>query len=241
MLNSENFYKIFKFDRGRNCLKYLVQEYSIKEIFIPYYLCDVIRHTLFEIGCKINFYHIDDNFMPETDFPKDAYILYPNYFGICFENVKKLADKYSNLIVDNAHAYYEKPQGFASFNSGIKFGYGENAYLRVKTDSIVKNQIVPTIDTERQKKCRNKFWELDKTYSGCNMIIMNRMKNYERLNNENFCPFCYPLLMESEEKADRIVKTLTEQGYTIYRYWNPLPKSYNEYKFYSRLIPIPIV
>ena len=71
------------------------------------------------------------------------------------------------------------------------------------------------------------------------MIIMNIMNNYEKIGENNFCPFCYPLLMESEEKADKIVKSLTEEGYTIYRYWNLLPESYNEYKFYSRLIPVP--
>lgn len=233
-------YKILKFDRGRNCLRFLIQHFNIKEIYLPYYLCDVIRHSVFEEGCKPIFYHIDDEFMPVIDFPKDAYILYPNYFGICTTNSEKLAKIYPNLIVDNAHAYYEEPIGFASFNSGVKFGYGENAYLWMKDNSAVQNDISPTINEEWQKKSRNRFWKLHKTYSGRNMLDIETIRN-EQLNRKTFCPFCYPLLAKSETEADTIVKNLEEEGYTIYRYWNSLPKSFSEYKFYSRLVPIPII
>ena len=36
-------------------------------------------------------------------------------------------------------------------------------------------------------------------------------------------------------------KILTNKGYTIYRYWNNLPKNYPEYKFYRNLVAIPII
>ena len=39
----------------------------------------------------------------------------------------------------------------------------------------------------------------------------------------------------------KVVEKLKKEGKTVYRYWNPLPKNYNEYKFYSRLVPIPIL
>lgn len=227
-------YKILKFERARECLKFLVEQYNIKEIYIPYYLCDVIRHTLFQTNCKPLFYHINDDFMPEIDFPKNAFILYPNYFGIFGKNVKILLNRYPNLIVDNAHAYYAAPSGFASFNSGVKFGY-DNAYLWIKGDQ--NNGVSPIINPEWQKERLENFFKLDKIYSEQNLLDIKEIISTE-INSEKFCPFCYPLLAESEEKANSIVKSL--QGYTIYRYWNQLPKSYNEYKFYSRLVPIPV-
>ena len=227
-------YKILKFERARECLKFLIEQYNIKEIYIPYYLCDVIRHTLFQTNCKPLFYHINDDFMPEIDFPKNAFILYPNYFGIFGKNVKALLNRDPNLIVDNAHAYYEAPSGFASFNSGIKFGY-DNAYLWIKGSK--NNDISPIINPEWQKERLENFFKLDKIYSEQNLLDIKGIISTE-INSEKFCPFCYPLLAESEEKANSIVKSL--QGYTIYRYWNQLPKSYNEYKFYSRLVPIPV-
>ena len=57
---------------------------------------------------------------------------------------------------------------------------------------------------------------------------------------QNTVPFCYPYLAPTIELADKLVEKLTKDGKTIYRYWNNLPKTYNEYKFYSRLVPIPL-
>ena len=114
-------YKQLEFDLARNSLKYVINHFRIKELYIPYYLCDVIRHSLFEAGCKPLFYHIDDNFMPTIEFQKESYILYPNYFGVCEDNVDKLVETYPNIIIDNAHSYYSKPKGLASFNAKHKF------------------------------------------------------------------------------------------------------------------------
>ena len=115
-------YESLYFDFARESLRYLIKTFGIKELYIPYYLCDVIRHTVFEEKCKPVFYHIDDNFMPSVEFDTSDFILYPDYFGICTENVKRLAKIYPKLIVDNAHSYFSEPSGFACFNSAYKFG-----------------------------------------------------------------------------------------------------------------------
>ncbi|MBR6127314.1 hypothetical protein IKQ21_06480 [bacterium] len=204
-------------------------------MYLPYYLCDVIRHTLFEEKCKPVFYHINDNFMPEIDFPENSYIIYPNYFGICGENVKKLVGHYKKLIVDNAHAFFDTPSGFACFNSGAKFNMGDIAFLWIKNRNSfsVKSDDNPSNTYHTYiKKCRNRFWELHKTYSGINCLNIKYSKE--------MTPFCYPLLVKDIDEADKIVKELQDKGLTVYRYWNLLPESYNEYKFYSRLVPIPI-
>lgn len=212
-----------EFNYAREALKFLIKEYEIQEIFIPYYLCDVIRHAVVEVGAKPIFYHIDNEFMPAVEFPKNAYILYPNYFGICEKNVKKLTQIYPKLIVDNAHAYYAEPMGFASFNSIRKFlpvekgatlwiGNGQN---RVKKDY----------------KRREKFFDYHKK-------LIDNLLEIELEEDE--IPFCYPYLAKTEELADKLVEKLTEQGLIVYRYWNRLPKTYNEYKFFSRLVPIPL-
>lgn len=114
-------YKIVKLNSARNCLKYIIKAFAIKEIYLPFYICPVLRTIAYSEGCKINFYHINQNFYPISDFPKDAYILYPNYFGICSSIVKELSNTYNNLIVDNAHSFFSSPSGLATFNSVRKF------------------------------------------------------------------------------------------------------------------------
>lgn len=213
-----------EFDYARNALRYLIRTYGIKEIYIPYYLCDVIRHAIFQEGAKAIFYHIDDNFMPTKDFPKESFILYPNYFGICDKNVFRLNKIYPKLIVDNAHALYAEPMGFASFNSLRKFLPVESgAYLWTGG----AKKIFPPNYIRREE-----FMGYHRKLFKTNKIKINP--------DEIGIPFCYPYLAESINDADSLVKKLSLEGKTIYRYWNPLPKSYNEYKFYSRLVPIPL-
>ena len=213
-----------KFRFARDAFQYLIKTYEIKEIYMPYYLCEVMRHTAFLAHCKPIFYHIDDFFMPAQQFPKDKYILYPNYFGICDKNIDELVKIYPKLIVDNAHAFYAKPRGFASFNSAKKFlPVKDGAYLWVGQGETQEPR-----DIQRHN------------------IFMNYHEKLEASNQlkidiyPDSIPFCYPYLAKDIENADKLVEKLTQQGKTIYRYWHNLPKTYNEYKFYSRLVPIPL-
>lgn len=115
---------------ARNCLRYIIRAYKIKEIFLPYYTCPVVWQAVRKENCRINFYHIDENFMPEKEFEKEDYVLYTNYFGVCGKNVKKLAAKYKNIIIDNSQAFYVPKYGIASFNSIRKFfGVPDGALL----------------------------------------------------------------------------------------------------------------
>ena len=216
-----------KFRYARDAFGYLIQKYEIKEVFMPYYLCDVMRHTAVTHGAKPVFYHIDDDFLPVQDFPLDAYVLYPNYFGICAKNVEKLEKLYPKLIVDNAHAYFEKPSGFACFNSAKKFlPVKEGANLWIK--DICENCIA--LEKPDYKR-REMFMKYHKMLSDNELYVDI---------SESCIPFCYPYLAPSVEIADKLVEKLTADGKTIYRYWNNLPKSFNEYKFYSRLVPVPL-
>lgn len=220
-------YKTLIFNLGRDALRYIIKTYAIKKMHIPYYLCDVVRHTLVEENCKPLFYHIDDNFFPDSEIPENDFILYPNYWGICGENIKKLAEKYPNLIVDNAHAYYDKPSGLACFNAGHKFGY-ENSVLWIKSENGTDDYI-----------------QIDEYAIKRQQIFCNLHNEYKSINNLkidlNSTPFVYPCLTDTIDEADNLVKKLKKDGKTVYRYWNPLPKSFLEYKFYSRLVPIPVL
>ena len=218
-----------EFNLARDAIRYLIRTLNIKKIHIPYYLCDVVRHTLVEEKCKPIFYHINDNFYPNMDFPREDYILYPNYWGVCRENVKKLINIYPKLIVDNAHAFYDEPSGFACFNAGHKFGFQESC-LWIKDDSGKQNYEWTKYAKDALIR-KEKFIELYEKYKMTNLLEVD----------VNSIPYIYPYLAPTIEDADNLVKILKKEGKTVYRYWSPLPKSYNEYKFYSRLVPIPIL
>ena len=211
-------------DLARNSFKEVIKFYGLKQIHLPYYLCDVIRHSAFEVNCKPIFYHIGNNFLPEKDFKKDDFILYPNYFGICDNNVETLCKMYPNIIIDNAHSYFSAPSGRACFNSKRKFldvDSGSDLWIEETTDN-------RKLNTDLLKKRADNFSKIHNILKPTNLLKIDK----------NLSPFCYPYLAKDEKSADNIVKKL--DGVEIFRYWNALPKSYNEYKFYSRLVPIPI-
>jgi len=261
---------LVKLNTARNCLRYIVKSYNIFEIYIPYYICPTVKTALRKEGIKINFYHIDKNFMPVCEFRENDFILYPNYFGICTNNIEYLEKKYKNLIVDNAHSFYSKPQGLASFNSLRKF-FQPNYYIKdgayLYTDkildnafetasnyklcnysfeNIVKNEnrldeediklisettenIMKTINFKEEKQKRlSTFYEYHKIYADKNELEIN-LQQYE-------IPFVYPLLT----KDDQIGYALEKQGLLIFRYWQGIPKHFEEYEFFKYLIPIPI-
>ena len=133
---------------ARNCLRYIIKAFQIKEVYVPYYTCPVVWQSIKKENCNINFYHIDEKFMPTMEFPENSYILYTNYFGICAKNTKDLAAKYKNLIVDNAQAFYMPKYGIASFNSIRKFfGVPDGALLQ--TDEILNENIEQDVSYER--------------------------------------------------------------------------------------------
>ena len=228
-------YEEYKFDLARNSLRYLIKRFNIKEIYLPYYLCDVVRHAVFEEHCRSVFYHIDDTFYPAQTFPAESFVLYPNYFGICDNNVNELEKKYPNLIVDNAHAFYLPPQGFACFNSERKFrNVVEGSYLWIKnadktenSELLTQGSVIEIINSRIEK-----FNMIHDKYGETNQLKIDIVSVKS--------PFCYPYLAKSNEEADILAKQLSDDGFIIYRYWNNLPQSYNEYKFYRRLVPIPI-
>ena len=69
---------------GRNCLKYIINERNITTLFLPYFLCESLSEVAISENVKIEFYHIDNNFMPldidENKLNDTTYIYFVNYF-----------------------------------------------------------------------------------------------------------------------------------------------------------------
>lgn len=263
-------YNVLYLNLARNSLRYVIKTYNIKEIHIPYYLCNVIRQSIVKENCKPIFYHIDDNFLPCVKFDKEDFVLYPNYFGICDENVNLLYKQYKNLIVDNAHSFYSEPIGLACFNSARKFFpvyNGSVLWIKNTNRNInYKTEEVKSISDDENERIRSEILFgkeepafvpsvfLSVKFKNTENIRIKRVSIFEKMhkkykdlnclniNTENIVsPFCYPLLCENEIIADKTAAELIKKGYRIYRYWNSMPETYNEYKFYRNLIPVPLV
>lgn len=175
--NKEYHKKAIALNSARSALAYTIKANDIKEMNVPLYNCPLIWETVEKAGCKIKFYNIDENLMPENEFNEDEYILYVNYFGICSENTKKLSKKYKNLIIDNAQSFYSKPLGIASIYSPRKFfGVPDGGYLYTNKKLSEK--------FEQDKDSVNRFSHLIKRIEGgANWGYEDFNKNEESLDN----------------------------------------------------------
>jgi hypothetical protein len=126
--------RAIRLNTGRNALEYLLFAGNYEKIYLPYYTCDVLLEPIKKLNTTPIFYSIDDNFEPVFDFSsirnKECF-LYTNYFGLKDKFIKFLTKKCSNLIVDNAQAFYSVPlEKIDTFYSPRKFfGVTDGAYL----------------------------------------------------------------------------------------------------------------
>lgn len=261
---------LIKLNTARNCLRYILRAYDIKEIFVPYYICPTVKSAIRKENVKINFYHIDKNFMPVQNFDENDFILYPNYFGICSKNVKILAQKYKNLIVDNAHSFYSAPSGLASFNSLRKFfqpkyGVKDGAYLYCRKNlkqsfSQADEYEIENYNFENIVKNENRLDEEDillMSKTSENIIFSinfeeeksRRLENFEHFHKKYKSINKLDINLENGEipfvyplltDSENIGYELEKQGLMIFRYWNGIPKGFAEYDFYKNLVPVPI-
>lgn len=238
---------------GRNSLRYIIRAYKIYEIYLPYYTCPSVWQAVRAEKCNVKFYHIDNNFLPRIQFPKNAYILYTNYFGINTNNVIKLASTYKNLIVDNSHGYNMPEIGIAGFNSIRKFlPVPDGSYLYTNKILDEKFENDTSYKTLKNTDFKNRNFDISeniklastKTIRMLKKIHFDKELRIEKFNKihqklkdknlldinlmKNDIPYIYPFLVEKEIK------------HTFETFWNPQPINTAEGYFQKYLIGIPL-
>ena len=96
---------------GRNCLAYLIEARVIKQIYLPYFICNSVIEICKKYNVEIIFYHISNRFLPEEiQIKNNAWMYVVNYYGlVSIEEQKKIIQRYRNVIIDNSQAYFVPP------------------------------------------------------------------------------------------------------------------------------------
>lgn len=261
---------VIKLNLARNCLKYLIQVYAIRRIYLPYYTCPVVWNSAREENCEVKFYHIDKDFLPTEKFEENDFILYTNYFGINSKNCKNLAKKYQNLIVDNSHSFFCKPLGLASFNSLRKFFNVQNgAYLftskqlgqvfevdKIELQSVsmqedyekfLKNELF--LDSQKQIKAISPKVEKmmnDIDFEAESIKRVRIFKQYEKvLENFNNIQLDLnsgdiPYCYPFSPNSEIIKRKLWSKNLVLLQLWKNFPKSFIESEFLNDTIALPL-
>lgn len=157
----EEYYEnLVKLNCGRNCLAYLIENKKINKLFLPYFLCDTVRHICKKYRIVFENYYIDEKFSPifDENLNDGEYLYIVNYYGqLETEYLIKLREKYQNIIIDNANAFFDKPiAGCDTIYSCRKyFGVADGAYL--STTEIAAREYPLDISYDRMQFLLGRF------------------------------------------------------------------------------------
>lgn len=152
-LASNEYYKdLIPLNNGRNSLLYLLKARNIKKLYIPYYLCDSVSDMLNMYGYHYERYNIDSDFMPilNKTLGDNEYFYIVNYYGqLNKDKVIFLKHKYYRIILDNTHAFFQKPIGYIDtiYTCRKFFGVPDGAYL--STNSKINDNLEMDISKHR--------------------------------------------------------------------------------------------
>lgn len=95
-----------KLNCGRNALAYLIKARKINKLYMPKLMCDSCDRILDDNEVEVVYYHVGRDFKPLlTEW--DGWLYVVNFYG-------QLSNEYlttlgTNIIVDNAQAYFQEP------------------------------------------------------------------------------------------------------------------------------------
>lgn len=158
---------MIELNTGRNALLYLIKSKKIKKTYLPYYLCDSVSHILKKYEYEFEYYHVDKEFNPIFDkkLGHDEYLYIVNYYGqLTNEKINYLKNKYSRIIIDNTHAFFQKPiEKIDTIYSCRKFfGLPDGAYL--STDCQLDEELEVDISKDRMSHILGRFEGLASDY-----------------------------------------------------------------------------
>lgn len=118
---------------GRNCLLYLIQARQIKNIVLPYFMCDSVIRVCRQSDVQIRFYHIDEHFLPQNiDLKENEWLYLTDFYGqLSKKDIQQICNTHQRVIVDYVQAYFKEPlDGVDSIYTCRKFfGVPDGAFL----------------------------------------------------------------------------------------------------------------
>lgn len=156
---------------------------NVNKVLLPYYECFTVRDFLLGKGLKVDYYHIDKDFMPlDISQGDDTAIVFVNYFGLMStEHMLSLIEGYKNVIIDNAQSLFAKPiNGVYNVYSPRKFvGVPDGCYV-VGPDAVRFSD-----EYDQDLSSETAGFLLQRIEVGCNSAYQYRQLNEKRLDMSN--------------------------------------------------------
>jgi hypothetical protein len=174
---------IARLNAARTSIYHATRLLNCSTIYLPYYLCSVVRDFLKRKGVIVRYYSISDKFEPLLqDNEADTAILLVNYFGILSNSyIANLCKNLRNVLIDNCPAFFNQPiQGCYNIYSPRKFfGVPDGSYLIGKNSDKLMNEY------EQDHSSETASFLLKRIEFGSSAAYKERMNNEDRINKSD--------------------------------------------------------
>lgn len=190
LIAHEYYSNLIAVNNARCALLYILKAKHYKKVYLPYFLCDSVKLILERESIPFELYRIDRSFAPLLDKAAgaDEVVYIVNYYGlISTEQLIALKERYRNIVVDNAQAFFAKPvDGIDTIYSCRKFfGVPDGGYA--STDIKLQETIPVDISMGRMKhilgryegKCASDYYKdfcnNDESFKGIGLHLMSKL------------------------------------------------------------------
>lgn len=219
---------------GRNCLAYLIRTKNIHKLYIPYFLCSSVANVCRKYDVEVKYYHINYEFRPlfEQTLCEGEFLYIVNLFGqINNKEIIEWKQRYPNLIIDNAQAYFQMPIGNLDtiYTCRKYFGVADGAYLY--TNKKIDLELETDCSFERMRFLLGRFEkeanEFYTEYVDNNMLFKNEpIKLMSKLTHNLLRGINYATVLQRREEnfevlnqllhSDNKLKLVVPQGAFMY-------------------------
>lgn len=176
---------VCRLNSNRSGIYHCCRLLQVKKVLLPYYECFTVRDFLIRKGLSVEYYSIDENFMPiNVSQEENTAIVFVNYFGLMsISHMYALVEMYKNVIIDNAQALFAKPiDGIYNVYSPRKFvGVPDGCY--VVGPGATKYSEEYDVDVS---SATSEFL-LQRIEVGCNAVYEKRQLNEKRIDESDIC------------------------------------------------------
>lgn len=160
LISNEYYPDLAAVNNARCALLYILKARHYNKVYLPYFLCDSVRLVLEREKIPFEEYRIDRTFLPllDTKTNSEEVVYIVNYYGLlCDAQLISLKNRYGNIVVDNAQAFFARPiQGIDTIYSCRKFfGVPDGGYAY--TEAVFPEDIPIDVSMDRMKHILGRF------------------------------------------------------------------------------------
>lgn len=133
--SGEEYYPdMVKLNLGRTALLYILKAVDAQVLWVPRFLCDSVTKACEKAGYRLKYYAVNRDLEPVMEGPLEfcEYLFLVNYYGkMTNDKIMEYREKYTYLIVDNTHAFYQEPLHMVPTLYSLRkfFGLCDGAYV----------------------------------------------------------------------------------------------------------------